>query len=183
MKREGAAAAGILALFFAFRIPLLVVRQLFFDELFTQWISAKPFAAIVDALRFDSGPPLYYFLVHLFGHARGISLLASLATVVVLLVRREFLAATFVSVFPPSVLFAVDARAYALCAFFVTLGVTIPTGGDPMLGEKLRARFEKNVQAFLSLAEAAKHYPCMKRAWVEFLGEPPGAGADRVDAA
>ncbi|MCC6807057.1 MAG: NAD(P)H-dependent oxidoreductase [Deltaproteobacteria bacterium] len=45
----------------------------------------------------------------------------------------------------------------------------------------LRARFEKTVQAFLSLAEAAKHYPCMKRAWVEFLGEPPSAGADRVD--
>ena len=45
----------------------------------------------------------------------------------------------------------------------------------------LRERFEKNVQTFLSLAEAAKHYPCMKRAWVEFLGEPPGAGADRVD--
>jgi NAD(P)H-dependent FMN reductase len=45
----------------------------------------------------------------------------------------------------------------------------------------LRARFEKNLQAFLSLAEAAKHYPCMKRAWVEFLGEPPGSGEDRVD--
>ncbi len=45
----------------------------------------------------------------------------------------------------------------------------------------LRARFEKNLQAFLSLAEAAKNYPCMKRAWVEFLGEPPGSGADRVD--
>lgn len=45
----------------------------------------------------------------------------------------------------------------------------------------LRTRFERNVQAFLSLAEAAKHYPCMKRAWVEFLGEPPGAGDDRVD--
>jgi NAD(P)H-dependent FMN reductase len=45
----------------------------------------------------------------------------------------------------------------------------------------LRARFEKNLQAFLSLAEAAKHYPCMKRAWVEFLGEPPGSAADRVD--
>jgi len=45
----------------------------------------------------------------------------------------------------------------------------------------LRARFEKNLQAFLSLAEAAKHYPCIKRAWVEFLGQPPGAGADRVD--
>ena len=46
---------------------------------------------------------------------------------------------------------------------------------------KLRARFEKNLQAFLALAEAAKHYPCIKRAWVEFLGEPPGMGADRVD--
>ena len=47
--------------------------------------------------------------------------------------------------------------------------------------EALRARFDKTVRAFLSLAEAAKHYPCIKRAWVEFLGEPPGQGADRVD--
>lgn len=45
----------------------------------------------------------------------------------------------------------------------------------------LRARFEKNIEAFLSLAEAAKHYACIKRAWVEFLGEPPGTEADRVD--
>lgn len=45
----------------------------------------------------------------------------------------------------------------------------------------LRSRFEKNLQAFLSLAEAAKHYPCIKRAWVEFLGEPPDSGADRED--
>ena len=45
----------------------------------------------------------------------------------------------------------------------------------------LRARFDKNLVAFLSLAEAAKHYPCIKRAWIEFLGEPPGAVADRVD--
>jgi len=45
----------------------------------------------------------------------------------------------------------------------------------------LRARFDKNIQAFLSLAEAARHYPCIKRAWVEFLGEPPESGADRVD--
>jgi len=55
-------------------------------------------------------------------------------------------------------------------------------GGQEIADEGLRARFEKNVQAFLSLAEAAKHYPCIKRAWVEFLGEPPGAGDDRVDA-
>jgi NAD(P)H-dependent FMN reductase len=54
--------------------------------------------------------------------------------------------------------------------------------GDELADPGLRERFEKNVEAFLSLAEAAKHYPCIKRAWVEFLGEPPGAGADRVDA-
>jgi chromate reductase len=53
--------------------------------------------------------------------------------------------------------------------------------GDTIADAGLRGRFEKNVQAFLSLAEAAKHYPCIKRAWVEFLGEPPGAGVDRVD--
>jgi NAD(P)H-dependent FMN reductase len=44
--------------------------------------------------------------------------------------------------------------------------------------EALRARFDKNIQAFLSLAEAAKNYPCIKRAWVEFLGEP-GMGEER----
>jgi NAD(P)H-dependent FMN reductase len=47
----------------------------------------------------------------------------------------------------------------------------------------LAARFDKTVNAFLDLAEAAKHYPCMKRAWIEFLGEPPGGPADRVDVA
>jgi chromate reductase, NAD(P)H dehydrogenase (quinone) len=52
--------------------------------------------------------------------------------------------------------------------------------GD-LVDAALRARFDKHLQAFLSLAEAAKHYPCMKRAWVEFLGEPPGSAADRQD--
>jgi chromate reductase, NAD(P)H dehydrogenase (quinone) len=37
------------------------------------------------------------------------------------------------------------------------------------------------LQAFLLLAEGAKHYPCMKRAWVEFLGEPADPAANRVD--
>jgi chromate reductase len=54
-------------------------------------------------------------------------------------------------------------------------------GGDDIADSALQIRFEKTVESFLSLAEAAKHYPCMKRAWVEFLGEPPGVGADRVD--
>lgn len=45
----------------------------------------------------------------------------------------------------------------------------------------LQGRFDRTLESFLSLVEAATHYPCMKRAWVEFLGEPVGAGADRVD--
>ena len=44
--------------------------------------------------------------------------------------------------------------------------------GDDLADAALQARFEQNVRAFLSLAEAAKHYPCIKRAWIEFLGEP-----------
>jgi NAD(P)H-dependent FMN reductase len=54
---------------------------------------------------------------------------------------------------------------------------------ERLADDALQQRFEKTVHAFLELAEAARHYPCMKRAWVEFLGEPPGAHADRVDAA
>jgi len=46
----------------------------------------------------------------------------------------------------------------------------------------LAARFEENLRAFLDLVEAAKHYPCIKKAWVEFLGEP-GATVGRVEAA
>jgi NAD(P)H-dependent FMN reductase len=53
--------------------------------------------------------------------------------------------------------------------------------GAELADVALRGRFETNIAAFLSLAEAAKHYPCMKRAWIEFLGETPGVGADRVD--
>ena len=53
--------------------------------------------------------------------------------------------------------------------------------GDSLADAALSARFEQTVQAFFSLAEAAKNYECIKRAWVEFLGEPPGAGVDRVD--
>jgi chromate reductase len=63
-----------------------------------------------------------------------------------------------------------------------SLAMAHKTFTDDEIGDPgLRTRFEKTIEAFLSLAEAARHYPCIKRAWVEFLGEPPGAGEDRVD--
>lgn len=44
--------------------------------------------------------------------------------------------------------------------------------GPGLANQSLMSRFDKNIAAFLSLVEAARHYPCIKRAWVEFLGEP-----------
>ena len=45
----------------------------------------------------------------------------------------------------------------------------------------LAARFDNNLIAFMSLVEAAKNYPCLKKAWVEFLGEKPDPVLDRVE--
>lgn len=45
----------------------------------------------------------------------------------------------------------------------------------------LAKRFEDNVTGFMDLVEAAKNYPCMKKAWVEFLGERPDPATERVE--
>jgi NAD(P)H-dependent FMN reductase len=45
----------------------------------------------------------------------------------------------------------------------------------------LAKRFEDNIVAFMNLVEAATHYPCIKKAWVEFLGEKTDAVTDRVE--
>jgi chromate reductase, NAD(P)H dehydrogenase (quinone) len=45
----------------------------------------------------------------------------------------------------------------------------------------LRERFEQTIVAFMDLAEAAKHYPCAKSKWFEYLGEPPEPAIDRVE--
>jgi chromate reductase len=45
----------------------------------------------------------------------------------------------------------------------------------------LAKRFEDNLVAFMSLVEAVKHYPCIKKAWVEFLGEKPDPVTERVE--
>jgi chromate reductase, NAD(P)H dehydrogenase (quinone) len=48
---------------------------------------------------------------------------------------------------------------------------------------QLQQRFAGNVANFLDLVEASTHYPCVKRAWVEFLGEHVDARVDRVQTA
>jgi chromate reductase len=45
----------------------------------------------------------------------------------------------------------------------------------------LQQRFERTIQCFMDLVEAATHYPALKKQWVEFLGERPDAATDRVE--
>lgn len=55
------------------------------------------------------------------------------------------------------------------------------TDDGGLADERLRERFDDTIAGFLDLVEASTHYPCVKRAWVEFLGERPDPAVDRVD--
>jgi NAD(P)H-dependent FMN reductase len=50
-----------------------------------------------------------------------------------------------------------------------------------IVNKQLGDWFERNIVAFMDLVEAAKHYPCAKKAWIEFLGEQPNAATARVE--
>jgi chromate reductase, NAD(P)H dehydrogenase (quinone) len=50
-----------------------------------------------------------------------------------------------------------------------------------LVNPTLALRFDNNIAAFKDLVEAAKHYPCIKKAWVEFLGEKPDPVTERVE--
>lgn len=54
-----------------------------------------------------------------------------------------------------------------------------PDGG--IADGPLAERFERTLVGFMDLVEAAKHYPCAKQAWIEFLGERPDPAIDRVE--
>ena len=55
------------------------------------------------------------------------------------------------------------------------------TAEGKIADETLTKRFEDNLVAFMNLVEAATHYPCIKKAWVEFLGEQPDPVTERVE--
>jgi chromate reductase, NAD(P)H dehydrogenase (quinone) len=46
--------------------------------------------------------------------------------------------------------------------------------------DQLQERFQTNIVNFIDSVEAQKHYPCVKKAWVEYLGEHPEPAIDRV---
>jgi hypothetical protein len=54
-------------------------------------------------------------------------------------------------------------------------------GSGRIANALLQKRFETMLRCFLDLVEAAKHYPGLKKEWVEFLGEHPTAATDRTE--
>jgi chromate reductase, NAD(P)H dehydrogenase (quinone) len=50
-----------------------------------------------------------------------------------------------------------------------------------LVNDTLQLRFDDTIDCFMDLVEAAKHYPGLKKFWVEFLGEKPDAATDRVE--
>jgi len=123
-RRPRLSVVTAVLVFLAARVAILIVRDPFFDELFTVWMARQPFSRIIPLLLNDSGPPLYYFLARFDSVTalRCLSLLFACAQFV-LVARFSWTAALLLAVYPPAALFAVDARAYALCGLFVTAGV------------------------------------------------------------
>jgi len=54
-------------------------------------------------------------------------------------------------------------------------------GEGRIADQRLQERFNINLVNFMDLVEASKHYPCVKREWVEYLGEHPEPAIDRVE--
>lgn len=125
-----AAGAAIALLFAGLRGGLLLIREPFFDELYTLWISVRPLGEQWSALLHDSGPPLYYALVRAItlGHpalteVRLLSMAAGGALLVILFFARSlgparWIAALLLAIFPAHVYFSTEARSYALAALF-----------------------------------------------------------------
>jgi chromate reductase, NAD(P)H dehydrogenase (quinone) len=54
--------------------------------------------------------------------------------------------------------------------------------GDGRIADpQLQQRFDDNLVGFMNLVEASKHYPCVKKRWIEYLGEHPEPVLDRVE--
>jgi hypothetical protein len=52
---------------------------------------------------------------------------------------------------------------------------------DRIADGKLQNWFETTIECFIDLVEASKHYPHLKKQWVEFLGERPDTETTRVE--
>jgi chromate reductase len=53
-------------------------------------------------------------------------------------------------------------------------------GSGRVADPQLQDRFTTNIVNFMDSVEAFKHYPCVKKAWFEYLGEHPEPAIDRT---
>ena len=61
-------------------------------------------------------------------------------------------------------------------------GIVYEVTPRPLQGDVSQLPVGKyTIADFMDSVEAAKHYPCIKRAWVEYLGEQPEPAVDRVE--
>ncbi|MEO8191968.1 MAG: hypothetical protein ABI682_16675 [Acidobacteriota bacterium] len=142
------ALAGVAA---AARLWLLLSRPLWHDEIFTLWASRLSFRTLIDALRLDSGPPLFYVLEKPFVRlAEALSLSDTVARVL------PWIAASLLALFamslprgasrrwfvllcsaaPLLLLYGAEARAYALLAL-IDLAVFVLLLRGPESGARL----------------------------------------------
>lgn len=55
------------------------------------------------------------------------------------------------------------------------------TADGVIASDPLQKRFVALITDFIDLVEAATHYPCVKKEWVEYLGQRPDPFIDRVE--
>jgi len=53
--------------------------------------------------------------------------------------------------------------------------------GETLKETAVHDRLDRTLGCFLDVVEATKHYPRIKKVWVEFLGEHPNAATDRIE--
>jgi uncharacterized membrane protein len=122
-KLAVAALAATTTAFITIRLAYLLVREPFFDELFTLWLSQRSVSQLFAAVAVDSGPPLYYMLTAAVSQL-GTSILllrvlslffAALALVAIvkarLSLRVEMLALLIIAIIPLHVHYSTEARA------------------------------------------------------------------------
>ena len=133
-RREWLIVLGLTMLGALLRLFQIGTPSLWLDELFSVFLARRDFAMILAGTSQDTMPPLYYFLLHAALQcgtdetaARAVSFLFSTATIVMLYIvarrwfdeRVAFVAALMLALNPFHVLFAQEARMYALLAFLV----------------------------------------------------------------
>ncbi len=116
------------------RLALAARRAPQSDELVTVWSSRKAFGPMMETLRLDSGPPLYYLIIRTLRLlevplARGFSIAVAVLGAIVCCravekTSHRLRVGGLLAVYPLHLYFGTEARAYAFCALMVGVAAT-----------------------------------------------------------